>query len=199
MKQLLAATAKQILKASKVWKGGPIFPIVSGRARIQTQAKGVQRTFKYPTGAKVPIPPPILSPELRKILKQDSRHQVFKTKYGPLSLKMLEQLGDVQYNAAIVSYLIKKQPRLEWAEMMHLRKILPSNAQLDSFAESIGTFNRIRRPGITSNKRPADIQEAEFGAMFLENGGVITARFIEELIEPAIKFHCQKFRGHGKS
>ncbi|KAK6505782.1 hypothetical protein TWF481_007674 [Arthrobotrys musiformis] len=205
MQRAILSTAKQMLKAYRLSKSNPVLHATSGKPKSQASKFSTSQTktkkaslplFQYPPGADVPIPPAITSRELQRLLRQSIGHQEVQTKYGTLSLKRLEQIGDVKYNAAIVRHLVKMQPQIAWPEMMYLRNVLCSNAQLNAFAKGMRTLDRVKAPSVTGVKRVADIQEAEFGAVVLERGRYTTEKFIQTLIDPAIPFHREVFRAH---
>ncbi|KAK6504398.1 hypothetical protein TWF506_002597 [Arthrobotrys conoides] len=199
MHRLLYNTTKQVLKAHKSspglhFSGSGLksqFSQFSSQARTKTVDLPM---FEYPPGAKIPIPPSITSPELQRLFQQNVKRQEVKTKFGSLSLKKLEQIGDVKYNAAIIRHLIKAQPQIDWHEMMYLYEVIRSNAQLNAFAKGMRTVDRIHAGNVTGIKAVADVQEAEFGAMSFEKGREKTTKFIQSLIDPAIPFHREVYR-----
>ncbi|KAK6343083.1 hypothetical protein TWF718_008457 [Orbilia javanica] len=204
MQRLLLTTARQAMQTSKSSKCNPLPDTAGGRSKplnsrfstssqIQANKPGML-VYEYPLGVDVPIPPPINSQKLRQVLQQNSQHQNVQTEFGILSFKKLEQIGDMKYNDAVINYLIKKLPNAAWKELMYLRSVLFSNAQLNAFAKGMHTVNRVQALRATHFKRVADIQEAEFGAMSLEKSAKITTNFIEKLIDPAIPFHREVFR-----
>ncbi|KAF3187613.1 hypothetical protein TWF106_004749 [Orbilia oligospora] len=201
MQRLLYNTFKQILKTNKsapnTYISGCGLKSQASQFSSQVGAKAVGLPmFEYPPGANIPIPPSIKSPELQRLLQQGVTRQEIKTEFGTLSLKKLEQVGDVKYNAAIVQHLIKKHPQIEWPEMMYLCNILRSNAQLNAFAKGLRTVDRIHARNVTGVKAVADVQEAEFGAMTFEKGRDKTTKYIQTLIEPAIRFHREVYKAH---
>ncbi|KAF3288679.1 hypothetical protein TWF970_005736 [Orbilia oligospora] len=201
MQRLLYNTAKQMLKT---YKSAPNIYISGGglnsqASQFSSQAKakaGSLPMFEYPSGANIPIPPSIKSPKLQKLLQQGATRQEIKTEFGTLTLKQLEQVGDVKYNAAIVQHLIKQHPQIKWPERMYLYNTLRSNAQLNAFAKSLRTVDRIQARNVTGVKAVADVQEAEFGAMAFEKGRDKTTKYIQSLIEPAIPFHREVYKAH---
>ncbi|KAF3210159.1 hypothetical protein TWF679_006908 [Orbilia oligospora] len=201
MQRLLYNTAKQM---PRIPKSAPYIYISRGGLKPQafqfsSQAKakaGSLPMFEYPPGAKIPIPPSIKSPKLQILLQQGTTHQEIKTEFGSLSLKQLEQVGDVKYNAAIVQHLIKKHLQIKRLEWIYLYNTLRSNAQLSAFAKGLRTVDRIHARNVTGVKAVADVQEAEFGAMTFEKGRDKTTKYIQTLIEPAIRFHREVYKAH---
>ncbi|KAK6335818.1 hypothetical protein TWF730_003195 [Orbilia blumenaviensis] len=205
---VISKAAKQALDAFKTSKGGTLAPTLkfSGSksqnayfSSAQTQAtKEKFQLFTYPPDAKVPVPPEIVSPELRRVLQENTNHLNFDTRFGILSRKRLEHIGDVEIRAVITPYLVKMQPQLQWPEMMYLEGVLNSNAQLGLFAKDMDTAGRIGIQNIQGGKRLADLLEAQIGALLLENENrEATKSFIEKLIEPSIPFHREVFRANG--
>ncbi|KAF3910842.1 hypothetical protein ABW20_dc0105216 [Dactylellina cionopaga] len=138
------------------------------------------KVFKFEEHDIIPALPEIVSPSLRNdVFAHTSR----RTGQRKSSFKLLEQRGDVVYNAAVVCYILDEFPDIALTEL-----------QLIQFAKGLGIADRIQKPVTENSKVPADVQEAYIGAIQIEKGVDAAFAFARQLVKPAISFYREQFR-----